>query len=148
MSAGSIEFPVEPKAKRQHETTHDVNWYEPEFPLRAIQDIVIVEQLEEEFTQGGIFLPGDHKKFPCGRVVAVGPGRTYSFFMDANGNTQAGQTVPVTLKVGDWVLFGRYNSGGEPIEIDGRKFLMCREGDIAAASVTGDPVKVRLGVAD
>jgi co-chaperonin GroES (HSP10) len=116
------------------------------FPLKAIQDIVIVEQLEEEFTPGGIALVGDHKKFPCGRVVAVGPGRTYSFYMDASGNTQAGHTVPCTLKEGDWVLFGRYNSGGEPIEIDGRKFLMCRENDIAARSQDGNPVKVRLAV--
>ena len=117
-----------------------------EFPLSAIQDIVIVEQLEEEFTPGGIALVGDHKKFPCGRVVAVGPGRTYSFYMDASGNTQAGHTVPTTLKEGDWVLFGRYNSGGEPIQIGERKFLMCRENDIAAVSRDGKPVKVRLAV--
>lgn len=118
------------------------------FPLQPVQDIVIVEQLEEDMSEGGIALVGDHRKFPCGRVVAVGPGRTYSFYMDAAGNTQAGHTVPCTLKVGDWVIFGKFNSGGEPISIDGRKFLMCREGDIGAASRDGKPVKVRLAVPD
>jgi len=115
-----------------------------EFPLRAISDIVIVEQLKEEVSKGGIFLPGDEAKFPSGRVVAVGPGRIYSTFLDAAGHTQHGHLVPTSLKVGDWVIFGRYNSGGEPITLDGKQYLLCREQDIAAISVSGDPLKVRL----
>lgn len=117
---------------------------EEKFPIEAIEDIVIVEQLKEDVTSGGIVLPGDHAKFPSGRVVAVGPGRTYAFYMDAAGNTVAGKTIPTVLKVGDWVLFGRYNSGGEPIELDGKRYLMCRQGDIAGVSRSGEPLRVRL----
>jgi len=115
-----------------------------EFPLRAIQDIVIIEQLTEEKSAGGIVLTGDAKKFPSGRVVAVGPGRIYSTYLDASGNTLHGHVVPTAVKAGDWVLFGKYNSGGEPIEIEGKRYLMCREGDIAAVSRSGEPLKVRL----
>lgn len=114
------------------------------FPLEPFEDIVIVEQLSEEVTAGGIVLPGDYKKFPCGRVIAAGPGRYYSAVMDASGQHQVGQYIPNAVKVGDWVIFGRYNSGGEPIEWEGRKFLMCRSGDIGARSSSGDPVKIRL----
>ena len=115
-----------------------------EFPIQAISDIVIVEQLLEEKSAGGIVLTGDAKKFPSGRVVAVGPGRIYSTFLDASGNTLHGHLVPCSVKPGDWVLFGKYNSGGEPIELDGKRYLMCREGDIAGVSRSGDPLKVRL----
>lgn len=116
-----------------------------EFPLRAIKDIVIVEQLTEDFSQGGIALVGDDRKMPSGRVVACGPGKTYDFFMDASGNTVAGRTIPMEVQVGDWILFGRYNSGGEPIKVaNGKRYLMCREGDIAAISRDGKPVNVRL----
>ena len=114
------------------------------FPFDAVQDIVVVEQLQDDTSKGGIVLVGDDRKYPCGKVVAVGPGRTYAFYMDANGNTKAGHTVPCTVKVGDWVAFGRYNSGGEPIEIDDKRYLMCREGDIGLVSKTGEPVRVRL----
>lgn len=115
-----------------------------EFPLKAIKDIVIVEQLTEDFSSGGIALVGDDRKMPSGRIVACGPGKTYDYYMDASGNTMAGRTVPMELKVGDWVLFGKYLSGGEPIEIDGKRYLMCRENDIAATSRSGEPMRVRL----
>jgi co-chaperonin GroES (HSP10) len=116
-----------------------------EFPLEPFEDIVIVEQLTEEVTPGGIVIAGkDYKKFPCGKVIAAGPGRMYSAVMDATGHQQIGQFIPNEIKVGDWVIFGRYNSGGEPIEWNGRKFLMCRAGDIGARSKTGEPVKIRL----
>jgi co-chaperonin GroES (HSP10) len=48
--------------------------------------------------------------------------------------------------VGDYVIFGKYNSGGEPIEIDGVKYLMCREGDIGGVSTVGPNLRVRLAV--
>lgn len=119
-----------------------------EFPLQPFEDICIVEQLTEEKTAGGIVLPGDYKKFPCGRVIAAGPGRYYSAVMDASGQHQVGQYVPNQVKVGDYVIFGRFNSGGEPIEWNGRKFLMCRSGDIGARSKNGDAVKIRLAPTD
>ena len=118
---------------------------EEEFPIIPTDDIVIIEQLTEEKTASGmIILTGDAKKFPSGRVVAVGPGRTYDVYMDASGNTMSGKMMPMQLKVGDWVIFGKYNSGGEPIEIDGKRYLMCRERDVGGKSRTGEPLKVRL----
>lgn len=116
------------------------------FPIEPIGDIIIIEQVVEEKTTGGIILTGDHKKFPCGRVVAHGPGRVYTTYLDASGHHLAGQVVPVSVNVGDYVIFGKYNSGGEPIEIEGRKFLMCREGDIGGISQIGDQLRVRLAV--
>ena len=117
-----------------------------DFPLVALSDIVIIEQLEEEQTKGGIILVGGETKFPCGRVVAVGPGRVYSTFMDATGSQQVGQFIPTALKVGDWVLFGRYQSAGEPIELDGKRYVMARETDIAAISRDGNPVSIKLAL--
>jgi len=119
----------------------------PAFPFRAVQDIVIIEQLVKDMSEGGIALVDDGRKFPCGRVVAHGPGRTYAFYMDANGNTQAGHTVPMQIKVGDWVVFGRYNSGGEPIQVGNKKYLMCREGDIGLVALSGEP-EVKLCPSD
>ena len=114
------------------------------FPIRPLQDIVVIEQYTEDKSAGGIVLTGDYRKFPCGRVVAHGPGRVYTSFLDAAGVHQAGQFVPVSVKVGDWVIFGKYQSGGEPIEDDGKQYLMCREGDLGGVSVSGDPVNIRL----
>lgn len=118
------------------------------FPIDPMQDIVVIEQFEEEKTSLGIILPGDAKKFPCGRVVAHGPGRVYSAYMDASGNNHLAYFVPVTVKVGDWVIFGKYQSGGEPIEWNGRKFLMCREGDLGGVSKSGEPVRIQRARVD
>lgn len=116
----------------------------PAFPFRAVEDIVIIERHEREKSLGGIIIADtDVGKYPCGRVVACGPGRTYAWYMDASGNTLAGQQVPMQIKVGDWVVFGRYNSGGEPIEVDGKKYLMCRQNDIGLVALDGEP-EVRL----
>lgn len=117
-----------------------------DFPLEVFEDIVVIEQLEEETTAGGIVLTGGYKKYPSGRVVAVGPGRIYSFFMDATGNTVAGKHVPTTIKVGDYVVFGKYQSGGEPIEWNGKKYILARAGDLAGKSKSGDMVRIRLAV--
>lgn len=117
-----------------------------EFPIKPIGDIIIVEQITEETSSGGIVLTGDYKKFPCGKVVACGPGRVYTTYLDASGQHLAGQVVPVSVAVGDFVIFGKYNSGGEPIEVDGKKYLMCREGDIGGVSQIGDKLRVRLAV--
>ena len=116
------------------------------FPLIPFEDVVVIEQFEEEQTTGGIILTGDYKKFPSGRVVAVGPGRTYSFFMDASGNTMAGKFVPMTIEVGDYVIFGKYQSGGEPIEVDGKTYILARAGDLGGKSRDGNPLRIRLAV--
>ena len=116
-----------------------------DFPFEATSDIIVCEQVEEEASPGGIVLPGDYRKFPSGRVVAVGPGRTYACYLDASGNTLAGYTVPTSIKVGDFVVMGKFQSGGEPIEMpNGKRYVMLRESDIGLVSKSGQFVKVRL----
>lgn len=119
---------------------------EEKFPLEPFSDIVVIEQLEEEKSRGGILLVGSERKFAAGRVVAVGPGRVYSDYMDASGQRQFGQIIPTSVKVGDWVCFGKYQSGGEPILLNGKKYLMAREGDLGGRSTSGDPLEIKLAV--
>lgn len=116
----------------------------PGFPFEPIDDVVVIERMIEHTSTGGIVMPGDGRDFPCGRVVAVGPGRTYSAYMDISGRTQVGQQVPCTLKAGDWVVMGKYMSGGEPIEFGGKKYMLCRQSDIGLRSLTGEAIKVTL----
>lgn len=115
-----------------------------EFPFEPMEDIVVVEQLKEEKSAGGILLTASKlSTYPCGRVIAVGPGRVFTSYIDASGHHQAGQFIPTRVKVGDWVIWGKYTSGGEPIEWEGRKFVMCREGDLGLKTKDGSAHKVR-----
>lgn len=114
-----------------------------DFPIKPLSDIIVIKQHKEEKSKGGIFLLGDDQKFPCGRVVAVGPGRVYSSYLDASGNHMGGHEVPMRVKVGDWALFGKYQSGGEPVEIAGETYILCREGDLAGISSSGEPVFIQ-----
>ena len=117
-----------------------------DFPLIPLADIVVVERKTTNYTPGGIMLVGASRNWPCGRVVAVGPGRVYSSFMDASGHHQAGQFIPNTVKVGDFVTFGRFQSGGEPFTINGRHFVLCRETDIAGISRDGGELDIKLDI--
>ena len=119
-----------------------------DFPLIPLADIVVVERKTTAMSSGGIMLVGKSRDWPCGRVVAVGPGRVYSSFMDASGHHQAGQFIPNTVKVGDFVTFGRFQSGGEPFSIKGRHFVLCRETDIAGISRDGSEIDIKLDVPD
>lgn len=116
------------------------------FPIEPFSDVIIIEQLEESTSKGGIVLVGKERNYPSGRVVAVGPGRVYSDYMDASGQRQFGQVIPTTTKVGDYVLFGKYQSGGEPIMVNGKKYIMAREGDLGGRSRNGEPLKIRLAI--
>lgn len=118
-----------------------------DFPLRVLSDIVVLEQEIEDKTKGGIILVGEERKLPCGRVVAVGPGRIYTSMMDASGENQIAYFVPMNIKVGDWVSYGRYLTG-EPLELNGKRYLMARAGDIACVSKTGESVPLRLAKVD
>lgn len=118
------------------------------FPIQASSDIVIIEQRVEAETLSGIILPGGSRLWPQGRVVACGPGRTYSMYMDISGNTRAGQQVPMSVKVGDYVFLGKYQSGSEPMEINGKRYLCCREGDIIGVSGNGQYIDVKLVAPD
>lgn len=88
--------------------------------LRPLQDRIIVKRIEEEAkTAGGIFIPETAKEKPQqGEVVAVGKGKT----------TEEGKTLPVDVKVGDRVLFGKY--AGSEVKLDGQEYLIMREDDI------------------
>jgi chaperonin GroES len=79
-----------------------------------------VKRIEEETkTAGGIFIPDTAKEKPQrGEIVAVGNGK----------KTEDGKVIPVDLKVGDKVLFGKY--AGTDIKIEGQEFLIMREDDI------------------
>ncbi|RQW84747.1 MAG: co-chaperone GroES [Geobacter sp.] len=88
--------------------------------LRPLQDRIIVKRLEEEsMTAGGLYIPDTAKEKPQkGEIVAVGKGKI----------TEDGKVIPVDLKVGDTVLFGKY--AGTEIKIDGVDYLIMREDDI------------------
>jgi chaperonin GroES len=90
--------------------------------LRPLNDRVIVKRLEEEETTvGGIIIPDTAKEKPQqAKVIAVGKGRTLD----------NGQLIPLTVKEGDRVLFGKY--AGTEIKIDGDEHLIMREDDILA----------------
>lgn len=91
-----------------------------DFKIKPLADRVIVKAKEaEEVTKGGIILPDTVKEKPIeGVVVAIGSGR-----VDDNG-----KTVPMTVKVGDAVLYGKYS--GTEVKIDGEEYLIMRENDI------------------
>ena len=88
--------------------------------IRPLQDRVIVKRLaEEEKTKGGIIIPDTAKEKPQeGKVIAVGKGKM----------TEEGKLIPLDVKVGDKILFGKYS--GTEIKIDGEEHLIMREEDI------------------
>ena len=88
--------------------------------LRPLQDRILVKRIEEETkTAGGILIPDTAKEKPQrGEVVAVGKGK----------KTEDGKVVPLDVKVGDKVLFGKY--AGTEIKIEGQEYLIMREDDI------------------
>jgi len=88
--------------------------------IRPLQDRVIVKRLEEEEkTKGGIIIPDSAKEKPQeGKVIAVGKGKT----------TEDGKVIPLDVKAGDRILFGKY--AGTEVKIEGEEHLIMREEDI------------------
>jgi chaperonin GroES len=88
--------------------------------IRPLRDRIIVERLEEEAkTAGGLIIPDTAKEKPQqGIVRAVGKGKV----------TEDGKVLPMDIKVGDKVLFGKY--AGSEIKIDGKEYQIMREDDI------------------
>jgi chaperonin GroES len=88
--------------------------------IRPLQDRVIVKRLEEEEkTKGGIIIPDTAKEKPQeGKVIAVGKGKV----------TEEGKVIPLDVKPGDRILFGKYS--GTEIKIEGEEHLIMREEDI------------------
>ena len=90
--------------------------------IRPLHDRVIVKRLEEAEARsaGGIIIPDAAKEKPQeGKVVAVG-----------SGKREDGKVVPLDVKAGDRILFGKYS--GSEIKLDGEEHLILREEDILA----------------
>jgi chaperonin GroES len=91
--------------------------------IQPLADYVLIEPIkEEEKTKAGILLPesAEKEKPEKGKVIAVGPGRR-----DEKGNL-----IPVSVKVGQTVLFKKY--GPDEIKVEGKEYLICKEEDILA----------------
>jgi chaperonin GroES len=88
--------------------------------IRPLQDRLIVKRVdEEEKSKGGIIIPDTAKEKPMeGLVVAVGKGK----------KTDEGKLIPMDVKEGNRVLFGKYS--GTEVKIDGQELLIMREDDI------------------
>jgi chaperonin GroES len=89
--------------------------------VKPLADRVVIKALEEtEQMRGGLFIPDTAKEKPQqGEIVAVGPGRY-----------EDGKLVPMTLKVGDKVLYGKYS--GTEVTINNDQLLILRETDVLA----------------
>ena len=88
--------------------------------VRPLRDRILVKRVEEQEQKiGGIIIPDTAKEKPQqARVVAVGSGRV----------NDDGKTIPVDVKVGDYVLIGKY--AGTEIKLDGEEFLIVREDEV------------------
>ena len=88
--------------------------------FRPLHDRVVVKRIDaEEKTKGGIIIPDTAKEKPQeGEVVAVGPG----------GRDEAGKLIPIDIKVGDRVRFGKWS--GTEVKIDGEELLIMKESDV------------------
>ncbi|HEY8247723.1 MAG TPA: co-chaperone GroES [Hyphomicrobium sp.] len=88
--------------------------------FRPLHDRVVVRRVEEDTkTAGGIIIPDTAKEKPVqGEVVAVGPG----------ARDDAGKIIPLDLKLGDRVLFGKWS--GTEVKIDGEDLVIMKESDI------------------
>jgi chaperonin GroES len=88
--------------------------------FRPLHDRVVVKRVEsEQKTTGGIIIPDSAQEKPQqGEVIAVGPG----------GRDEAGKLIPLDVKVGDTVLFGKWS--GTEVKLDGVEYLIMTESDI------------------
>ena len=88
--------------------------------FRPLHDRIVIRRVEaEERTKGGIIIPDNAQEKPQeGEVVAVGPG----------ARDEAGKIVPIELKAGDRILFGKWS--GTEVTIDGEELLIMKESDV------------------
>ncbi len=92
----------------------------PMTKLRPLHDRVLVRRLEEQDDKhGSIIIPDTAKEKPQeGKVIAVGTGRV----------TEDGKKLPLALKEGDRILFGKYS--GSEVKLDGQEYLIMKEEDV------------------
>ena len=90
--------------------------------IRPLHDRLLVERLEEkEVKKGGIIIPDTAREKPQeAKVIAVGNGKV----------TDEGKKVPLDVKAGDKILFGKYS--GSEVKLDDKEYLILREEDILA----------------
>jgi chaperonin GroES len=88
--------------------------------FRPLHDRVVVRRIAaEEKTKGGIIIPDTAQEKPSqGEIIAVGPG----------GRDEAGKLIPIDLKVGDRILFGKWS--GTEVKLNGEELLIMKESDI------------------
>ena len=88
--------------------------------FRPLHDRVVVRRLDSEAkTAGGIIIPDTAKEKPQeGEVIGVGPG----------GRDEAGKLIPMDVKVGDRILFGKWS--GTEVKLDGEELLIMKESDV------------------
>jgi len=96
--------------------------------FRPLHDRVVVARIEAEArTAAGIIIPDTAKEKPQqGEVVAVGPG----------GRDEGGKLIPIDVKAGDRVLFGKWS--GTEVKIDGVEYLIMKESDIMGVLVEAE----------
>ena len=106
--------------------------YMAKLKFRPLHDRVVVRRITaEEKTNGGIIIPDTAKEKPQeGEVVAIGPG----------GRDEAGKLIPIDLKAGDRVLFGKWS--GTEVKLDGEELLIMKESDVMGI-VEGKPSSSR-----
>ena len=99
--------------------------------FHPLHDRVVVRRIEaEEKSAGGIIIPDTAKEKPSqGEVIAVGPG----------GRDETGKLIPIDVKEGDRVLFGKWS--GTEVKIDGEELLIMKESDIMG--IIDEPVSKR-----
>jgi chaperonin GroES len=96
--------------------------------FRPLHDRIVIKRIEAEAkSAGGIIIPDTVKEKPQqGEVIAVGPG----------GRDESGKLVPIDLKAGDWVLFGKWS--GTEVKIDGEDYLIMKESDVMGVLVEAE----------
>jgi len=96
--------------------------------IRPLGDRVVIRKIDsEEKTSGGLIIPDTAKEKPSkGEVVAVGSG----------ARNDSGQIMPMDLKIGDHVLFGKWS--GTEVKVDGEDLVVMKESDILA-TITSTP---------
>jgi chaperonin GroES len=100
--------------------------------FRPLHDRVVVRRIEQdEKTSGGIIIPDTAKEKPMeGEIIAAGPG----------ARNENGQLVPLDVKVGDRVLFGKWS--GTEVKLDGEELMIMKESDIMGI-IEGSPASKR-----
>ena len=93
--------------------------------FRPLHDRVVIKRIEAEArTASGIIIPDTAKEKPQeGEIIAIGPG----------GHDESGKLIPIDVKIGDRILFGKWS--GTEVKIDGDEYLIMKESDVMGVLV-------------